>query len=569
MASPSTRPESRQLQFRRKIPADLKGRVEGKRVLIEYPESAGHEAVLLAVKVGAEGIKASLRTTEKGVARLRAAAANAAVEKLFDGLRKGPSPLSHRQVVALSGEVYVALVTRWQDDPGSEESWASWKGWSRAVMQGRVGAAPTATFRDAEDVGRAVERFGRDLTAGIDAMPPGEPSDEGLEQRFGFMADFALARHGLTIDAPTRLRLLQEVGRASVDAGWMLKRAAGGDYSPDPKAARFPAFDAAKKDKSHSDTVCSTITGLLESWWREAKATGRTPSTYQSYEATIRGFVGFLAHDDVSKVTPDEVVAYKDHRLSSINPRTGKPISPKTVADSDLTALKSVFAWGVANRKLKVNPAAGITIKMGKPVRMRQKSFTDDEANALLNAAGERVKGNERQKTFDAIKWAPWLLCYTGARVGEVAQLRKKDVRKEGNRWIIEITPEAGTVKDKDARVVVLHDHLVELGFPAFASAAAAGHLFLSPSKNGDVLGPLQGVVNRITEAARETVTDRRVQPNHAWRHRFKRILRDVGVGRDISHAITGHDNDDVGDDYGEVNVEAQALALSKFPRQG
>lgn len=50
---------------------------------------------------------------------------------------------------------------------------------------------------------------------------------------------------------------------------------------------------------------------------------------------------------------------------------------------------------------------------------------------------------------------------------------------------------------------MVLHSHLVELGFPEFVEAAPAGHLFLKPSKSGDVLGPLQGLKNRLAEFVR------------------------------------------------------------------
>ena len=47
----------------------------------------------------------------------------------------------------------------------------------------------------------------------------------------------------------------------------------------------------------------------------------------------------------------EDVVRFKDAHLAEINPRTGKPVSPKTVNDSDLTGLKTLFGWAVQNRK--------------------------------------------------------------------------------------------------------------------------------------------------------------------------------------------------------------------------
>ena len=53
----------------------------------------------------------------------------------------------------------------------------------------------------------------------------------------------------------------------------------------------------------------------------------------------------------------------------------------------------------------------------------------------------------------------------TGARVNEFSQLRKKDVQQVDGIWTVRITPEAGTVKTNEARVVPLHEHLIQQGF--------------------------------------------------------------------------------------------------------
>jgi integrase len=256
-----------------------------------------------------------------------------------------------------------------------------------------------------------------------------------------------------------------------------------------------------------------TLTGILDGWWREAQSTGRKPSTHESYSNTVAGLVAFLGHDDAKLVSPEDIVRFKDHRLSSINARTGKPISAKTVKDSDLSGLKTLFGWAVANRKLTANPVSGITIKLGKPQKLRSKGLTEEEAKAILTAALRVTRGGESAGTFTAKRWVPWLAAYTGARVGELAQLRKQDVRREEGHWTIRLTPEAGTIKTNEARTVVLHPHLVELGFPAFVEAATPGHLFLQVSKSGDVLGPLQGLKNRLSEFVRTVVSDPNVAP--------------------------------------------------------
>jgi integrase len=310
-----------------------------------------------------------------------------------------------------------------------------------------------------------------------------------------------------------------------------------------------------------------TLTGILDGWWTEAKATGRKPSTHESYRNTVAGLVAFLGHDDAKRVTPEDVVRFKDHRLSSINPRSGKPISAKTVKDSDLSGLKTLFGWAVSNRKLTTNPVIGITIKLGKPQKLRGKGLTEEEVKAILSAASKVTRGGESAATFAAKRWVPFLAAYTGARVGELAQLRKQDATREGEHWVLLLTPEAGTIKTNEARKVVLHPHLIDLGFPAFLRAAPPGHLFLKPAKDGDVLGPLQGLKNRLSEFVRTVITDPNVAPMHGFRHRFKTIGLEAGISTRVLDAIQGHAARTAGDSYGDVTVKAMAMAMEKVPR--
>jgi integrase len=318
---------------------------------------------------------------------------------------------------------------------------------------------------------------------------------------------------------------------------------------------------------AEADQCVLTLTGLLEGWWTEAKATGRKPSTHESYRNTVAGLVTFLGHDRAPEVTPEDIVRFKDHRLSSINPRTGKPISGKTVKDSDLAGLKTLFGWAVSNRKLPSNPVTGITIKLGKPQKLRGKGLTEDEAKAILQAAMKVTRGGESAGTFAAKRWVPFLAAYTGARVGELAQLRKQDATREGEHWVLLLTPEAGTIKTNEARKVVLHPHLIDLGFPAFLRAAPPGHLFLKPAKDGDVLGPLQGLKNRLSEFVRTVISDPNVAPMHGFRHRFKTVGMEAGIPSRILDAIQGHAARTAGDGYGDVTVKAMAMAMERIPR--
>ena len=153
-----------------------------------------------------------------------------------------------------------------------------------------------------------------------------------------------------------------------------------GDYSDDPKAKRFPEWEAPKRNVPAPIAAGVSLTGLVEDWWKEAKAAGRKPSTYESYRNTMAKLVAILEHDDASRVSLEDIVRFKDVRIEN-------GASAKTVKDSDLAGLKTIFGWAVMNRRMSINPAEGLTIKTSKPRKLRAKGFSDKEAALILNHA--------------------------------------------------------------------------------------------------------------------------------------------------------------------------------------
>ncbi len=97
--------------------------------------------------------------------------------------------------------------------------------------------------------------------------------------------------------------------------------------------------------------------------------------------------------------------------------------------------------------------------------------------------------------------------------------------------------------------------------------AAPAGHLFLKVAANGDVLGPLQGVKNRLGEFSRSMVSDPNVAPMHGWRHRFRTVGMEAGIPTRVLDAIQGHAPRTAAEGYGEVTIKTMAQAMERPPR--
>lgn len=536
------RPGSSIPQFRIRVPTDVLSELRGRRVLIYSTDpderdpqtgrivNQGRPFVAIP-RIGME-IQFSLGIDDTTIAAARNADALHHLQKLFSLYRTNPVNLTNKDMLMYAGVVYRTYVDVHEGDPGKPSDWAYHKAIHRAVLEGRIPIAPAAALIH-EDAAAAIELFGDgDLTQAVDALPANQ--HDGLEQRFGPLADWVLVKHQIRLAPQLRRAFLHKVGEAALDAGWRLKRNSADDYSPDPKEKRFPPLEPAKQHQS--------ISGLFDLWWKEAEARGLARNTYDAYKGAINRLIGFLGHDDAHRVTEMEMLAFKDHRLGSV--------TPKTFQDGDLPGLKSVFGWAMSNRKIPVNPVAGLSVKRGKKIIVRSNWFTDEEATAIFRACiSYRRKEKESASTAAAKRWAPVITAYTGCRISEALQLRRADVYEASGHYVFRFTPDAGTIKNGVYRLVPVHPHLIELGFLEFVDASSEGPLFAKGSES------------RLRSFIREVVPDPHVQPNHGWRHRMAFLGRRLALDPRAVEAITGHAPRTEGERYGNAEFPIEALA--------
>lgn len=285
----------------------------------------------------------------------------------------------------------------------------------------------------------------------------------------------------------------------------------------------------------------------------------------------IERLVRFLGHDDATRITADDLRRWRDQLLTETTKR-GTVRSPVTVRDKYITAVRVTLGYAVEEQQLRENVAAQVVVRQPKALKTRDRSFTPEEARAILSAALQPPPARMSPEHAKARRWVPWLCAYTGARVGEIAQLRGEDVQQVEGVWCLRLTPEAGAIKGRLFRVVPIHLHLVEAGFLNFARHVGAGPLFYDPARRrveGEGNRHVKKVGERLAEWVRKDVgiEDRRIAPNHAWRHLFKTIGRGEGIAERTLDAITGHTPGTVGESYGSVPIKAKVAAISAFPR--
>lgn len=382
------------------------------------------------------------------------------------------------------------------------------------------------------------------------------------------IADAKLLEHGLSGDQRSRELLAEKVADAFRSLAGEVSKMERGDFSPDPNLSKFSAAEAAKPTKG------TAVTELLALWEREHRANGRAEKTAADYRNIVQLFTKHIGHDDASKVTRGMIKGFCDHLVHE------KGLAAKTVNGRYLTCLKAIFRVGYERELIADNPAAVVQQKVVKKPQSRPPGFTDEEAKLILSLADRAMQpppadgARDRRSMHNkrVARWVPWVLCYTGARVAEITQLRKEDVQEVDGIPFIRITPEAGSVKTGQYRDVPLHPHLVEMGFLDFVRASAEGPLFYEPKpeakRKGKGITQPQWAGNELGRWLKTELGGAwpDVQPNHAWRHRFKTQGRLHGIGSEFIDAIQGHSNKTVAASYGEMPLKALYREIQRLP---
>jgi integrase len=521
---------------RKVIPKDA--RVEYKRL-----HGVGREAIL-RIPAGTPKAQAKalhgqwLAEVETQIERIRAAA-------------KGEGqPLTKLNALALAGRWYLWFVARHESAPGSPERWADRK----EHLLERVWL-PHAPLEHLENSDADPSWPWTQWPEVREAVRP-EVAEMALTATF-------LASEGLALTTDARILFVDAVSERLFSAYALLEQRANGDYSRDTYPDTFPSYVDQRRVAS-SGMSCWELFGAYVSARKPAD------STVDRWRAVFKHLQAAFPDRPAGTVTEDQARAWKD---TLVTPKR----SAGTVAAIWLPAPKTVFSWGVTHKHVRANPFIGIKVDVPKAVVLREegKAFKPDEAQVILRAA--LAISNMKDAFPRAKRWVMWLCAYSGARAGEITQLRGIDVTQRGDFYVMRLTPEAGSIKTSNARTVPLHAHLLEQGFIQFVRAQGGGPLFYNKRAATDAeadplkpkMPPAAKVRQRLGAWVRDDlgITDPEVGPTHGWRHLFQRIADSVDIREKMSDAITGHAPASTGRKYGTPTIEGMAEALKKFPR--
>jgi hypothetical protein len=221
-----------------------------------------------------------------------------------------------------------------------------------------------------------------------------------------------LAFKGVVLSNEAQALFLDCVLDEFIAAILLLERRANRDYSVDTRLAEFPRFDSKKIAQFGSEV---SAWQLFEAWVRArqpaASGVNRWRCVFIDLEQRFKS-ANDITEDDAREWSRQLVTAKRKAR---------------TVNDVWINAARTIFEWAKRERLISSNPFTGLKVTEPRRVEHREtKAFTADEWATILKAASAI---RSLQTTFQgAQRWVPWLCAYSGARPGEITQLRGEDI---------------------------------------------------------------------------------------------------------------------------------------------
>jgi integrase len=273
------------------------------------------------------------------------------------------------------------------------------------------------------------------------------------------------------------------------------------------RLGRDPAGEKQHARVKAGETFEATVAQYLE----HARGALR-PRSYEDVERHLSKHAKSLHRLQLEKISKRDIASC----IAAVRTKAG-PVAGNRAR----TSLSGLFSWAMSEGLVESNPVVGTTRVEEKS---RERVLSLDELRVIWNALPESDYG-----------WIMKLLALTGARAGEIAGLRRDELRDAAI-----LLPGTRTKNHRE--------HLIPLSKPASAIIAAALEQRGDSKRNlvfGQGAGPFSGWSNcketldaRITKMAGKPLAPWRV---HDLRRSFSTHAAAIGIQPHIVEVILGH----------------------------
>ena len=297
-------------------------------------------------------------------------------------------------------------------------------------------------------------------------------------------------------------------------------------------------------------------------------------TSIHSFTTSVERFEKIVGNKDIRLYSKKDIIHYKDvllqypvnisekDKLLPIEEiiqkhKNSRKISIKTINNSYITLIKTIFSYAITNDYIKDNPADNVKIVSHEQPEPKRLPFSLNQIQHMLTTD---LFTQSQDEKYNEYRFLILLALFTGSRLEESARIHVSDVGEEDGIPFIFIQPheaDGHTVKTPSARRrVPLHPVLInEWRFGEFvATRRRDGHKFVFPILNTSrqIRGSISSQFSKwfarwLTKIG---LDDRRLC-FHSFRHSFKAWGRLNGVNQSVLDVVQGHSVKSVSFDYG------------------
>ena len=279
-----------------------------------------------------------------------------------------------------------------------------------------------------------------------------------------------------------------------------------------------------------------TLKELYKRWLRVKKRTKSSEQACLLALETCNKALGRLPVDQLTRAHGDAFRSWLQEQPISL-----------TTARNRFVWVKSLLVY--AYRELELipkQPWEGMEIQVSKTQTRRP--WKDQELQQLFSqplfTTYDTPKG--KKSGSDAAYWVPLMALYSGARIGELSQLRTCDISLMDGIPILTITDagEGQRVKSSaSVRSIPIHPELLRLGLLEYVQAIRnAGHDKLWPILRVDPERPGLTLSNWFGEYRRSIGLTERYPDFHSFRHLARTRMARSKISEKVMDSITGHE---------------------------
>lgn len=332
---------------------------------------------------------------------------------------------------------------------------------------------------------------------------------------------------------------LQKIIGAMVRAWHGVEKRDSGEPIETPESPSAPHV-ATPKEPTEVTAPPLTLRDIVPSWRRRTQADIGTVSRAEKAIKLFEMACGQVPLNGLKRAHGAQFIAYL---LDD-----ARPFRPKTAANhaSYITALLNV---AVRDDVIDRNPL-DLSIDKSAGAETRE-PWTDDELNCIFSHPlfSERMADVPEWQHVSPSDGRALLLIlmHTGARIGEIAQLRRGDFQLSGSVMTVRITPEAGRLKTREsARTIPLAQHLLsDVWFSNWLADVTDGtepDAPAFPSMSGRARGPSDTAVQWFHSfRGNAGLPAGKLKGSHRFRHWIRSALAAHNIGEETADAITGH----------------------------